>query len=126
MWRLPRLPLVFWLIKILINIIVFLFVDIKLSLAQVLSFILIFLAHFSEVDLNGSMTSSMIFLIIFLFFESLSLELTYINRRAIVGLNFILVPILILSISLVFIFICSRFIVLQTFKVDFLSLNGSL
>lgn len=81
---LPRLPLVFWLFKTLIGIIIFLLIDIVLDKAQILSliFVLILFSNLGDIDSNSQMTLS---LVAFIFFRGLSLKLTCISGKEILG-----------------------------------------
>lgn len=58
-------------------------------------------------------------LIVFIFFEVLGLKLTYMSKRAIMGLN--LIFILIFSFSLIFVFLDLRPVAFWVLKVDLLS-----
>lgn len=52
---LPRLPLVFWLLRILIGIVILLLIDIVLDRAQVLGliFVLVLFSNLGDVDFNS-------------------------------------------------------------------------
>ncbi len=78
-------------------------------MAQVLGFILVFFCHFGGVDPSSWMTSSIAFWVVFVFFESLdlslslSLRLSYINRRRIMTrLSFVTIS----MVSTGFILLC--------------------
>ena len=74
-------------------------------MTQIFDLIFDFLYYFNSINLSSWMASSIVLLMAFVFFKGLSLRLT-ISKREIVGLSFVFVfiPILILSIGIVFIF----------------------
>ncbi len=81
-WRLPRLPLVIWLLWALVRIVTFLFAGITLDMAQVLGFVLILLCYLGGIDPSSWMTSMTTALI---FVRDLGLRL--ISGRGIMGLS---------------------------------------
>lgn len=104
MWRFPRPPLVLWLVGVLVGIVVFWFTSVAFDMAQILGFILVISYDLSSIDISSWIASSTASLI-FIFFGDLDLRLT-INRKKVIGLSFIfvLVPILVLRIGVIFIF----------------------
>lgn len=100
----------------------FLFIGIIFDIAKVLSFVFVFHYNLNNIDLNGWIASSTAFLVAFIIFESLDLRLTWISRRRIVGLSFVLI--LILLISLIFIFFGQRRVVFWYLKLIFFVLKN--
>ena len=99
------MSLILWLFKIFIAIMVFLFTNVTLNIAQVFGLIFILLGFFSSIEPSGWIASSMIFLMTFVFFGDLGLRLI-INERKIMRLSliFINVSILVFPISVIFVF----------------------
>ncbi len=124
-WRSLRPLLVFWLFRIFVSIVTFLLAGIAPDVAQVLSFIFVFLCYLDSIDPSGWMASSTTFMTL-IFLGSLALRL--ISRRKIMGLSLIfviirnLIPVLLIGIVLVF--FDRRPIVSRAPKVDLLSLGG--
>ena len=82
----------------------FLLVDIALNMAQIFSFIFVYLCYFDSVDLNSYMAFLAVFMT-FVFLRGLGLKLICINKRAVVGLSLIFVPILIFLYGIIFVFL---------------------
>lgn len=97
-------PILFWLFKILVNVVTLLLTGIIFDMAHVLAFILIFLYNLSDIDSSDWITSLVIFFMEFVFLESLGLKLTLISSRKIL-VWFILISILMLFIGFIFIFL---------------------
>lgn len=94
-------------------------------MAQVFGFIsvLVFLSNFSSMGPNGLMA----FLTAFktcVFLGSLGLKLTRVSKREVVGLNYVLVPILVLLTGFVFFFFRQWSIALWALGVDLPSPGG--
>ena len=102
MWRLLRSPLVFWLVRILVCIVIFLLAGVTLDVAQVLGLVLFLLDCFSGINPGGWRISSLVSVT---FFKVLNLRL--ISDRRDIGLSFFtifrsLIVVLPLGIFLVF------------------------
>ncbi len=111
-----RPPLVFWLFRILVDVVAFLLIGVALNMIQVLG--LVFLSHFYGVDLS-SWVASLPVIFVLVFFGGLGLRLTCVSRREIVGLSFVSILILpILPISFVIVLFCQS-IALWAPKIDF-------
>lgn len=93
----------FWLFGALFSIIAFLLVGVILNVTQVLG--LVFFSHFYSINSSNWMTL-MTFLVAFVFLRGLDLDLKLacINRRGIVRLSFIFIPML--PIGFVLVFLC--------------------
>ena len=107
MWRLPKLPLVFWLFRALVCIMTFLVAGVVFDVAQVLGLVFICLCYPSCVDPSGWMTSPTSMKLNFLG----SLGLRLINGRQWMGpsLFFILRNLIaVLLIGVVFVFFDQR------------------
>ena len=50
MWRLLRFPLVFWLVKTLVLVVIFLLAGVALNVAQVLGLVFFFLDYLGSID----------------------------------------------------------------------------
>ena len=84
--KLLRPPLVFWLFRIFIYLVTFLFTSIALNTAQVFSFVFVFFYHLDGIDPNGWITSSPFSLVVF---KARSLGLRLISgREKVVQLSF--------------------------------------
>ena len=122
MWRLPRLPLVFWLVRALVHIMIFLLIDVALDMAQVLGLILIFLCYLGGIDSNGWLTSFLSFFLMFLRVGSLGLRLIS-ERRRIIGISLFFIPIrslvVLLLIGVVFVLFDQRLIFFWISEIDF-------
>ncbi len=109
MWRLPKLPLVFWFFGILVSIIAFLLTGVVLNMTQVFGFVFVIFCYFGDINHNGWMPFLTASLVLFDFLRSLgldlglSLRLTYISKREIVS-ELSLVSILMVPTK--FIFFC--------------------
>ncbi len=100
-----QLPTIFWLFRILVGIVTFLFANLAFDIAQVLGFIVVLLCHPSDIDLSDEATSLTLFSIAFFFFRDLGLglKLTCISKsRIVAGLS--LVSILMPSIDFQLVF----------------------
>lgn len=105
--KMTKIGTSFWLFKIFISIITFLFVNKVFNMAQILSFILIFLENCGCIDSCCWLVST-IWLIIFVFFRDLDLKLIEINNSKVLGkLIFISILIVVLVVLISFIFLAS-------------------
>ena len=102
-WRLQKPPFVFWLFGTLVGIVAFLIIGVVLNMTYVFSLILVFLYHFSGIDLS-SWIVSLIVSTTPIFLWSLDLRLI-INKNGVMGLNFIFIFILIFLSSFVIVFL---------------------
>ena len=94
--KLLRLLLVFYLLGTFIDVVVFLFANIVLDMAQVfdLIFFLIFLGNLNSIDSYNFIASSAAFIML-VFFRGLGLKLIDISKQRVMGLSLILIPILV-------------------------------
>ena len=120
----PRLPLVFWLIKALVCIVTFLFAGVAIYMAQVFSLVFIFLCYFNGVNLSGWISLS--FSLTFLRVGGWSLRLIS-GKQQIMGLSFFFIPIksfvTLPPISVVFVIFHWRLIPFWAPKINFPSLG---
>ena len=96
----------FCFFEVVVDVIAFLFASIVLDMTHVfyLVFVFVFLCNLNHIDLSGLM-APLVAYITFVFLGSLSLRLTYISRRGVVGLSFIFIFILVLPTCFVFFFL---------------------
>ncbi len=124
MWRSPRPPLVFWLVKTLGGIVAFLMTGVALNVAQVFRRF-VFLRYLNIIDPSGWMTSLTTALV---FFGSLGLRLISGGGGA-VGLSLVFVLgglILELPVDVLFVFFGRRAMALWTPSIDVPNVEGRL
>ena len=125
MWRSPRLPLVFWLVRTLVHIVTFLLAGVVFNMAQVLGLVLIFFRYFSGIDLSGWTFLS--FSLTLLGIGGLNLRLISKRRRIMrLSLFFILVRslVMLLLMNVILILLDQRLIYFWALGIDFPSSGG--
>lgn len=63
------MPSIFWLLRILIGIVTFLFANLAFDIAQVLGFIVVLFCYLGDIDPSDEVTSLTVFLMSFFFLE---------------------------------------------------------
>ncbi len=92
----------FWLLRILDDVVAFLFIHVTFNMVLVFGFVLVFLCYLCDID-PSSWIISIAFLVAFILLGglhlSLGLKLTGISRRGIVGLSFVSIPMILLVLT---------------------------
>ena len=121
-WRLPRPSLVFWLVKTLIRIVIFLLASVALNIAQVLGLVFIFLCYLGGMNPSSWITFPLPFSLAFLRIGGLSPRVIS-GKQRIVGLSLLFIFIgslvTLLPIGIIFILLDQWSISFRTPEIDF-------